>query len=104
MQSRDINPEIFRGYDVRGTYPDQIDGFTAYRIGRAYIHYLRNNPVLDGPIKIVVTSDARASSPELKAELIKGILDEDAHVTVIDAGLTTTPMHLFIVNHTDADG
>jgi len=100
----DINPDIFKAYDVRGTYPDQIDGFTAYRIGRAYIHFLRNNPVLSGPIRIVVNADARASSPELKQELIKGMLDEDAHVTVIDAGLSTTPMHSFIVNYTAADG
>ncbi|OGZ45210.1 MAG: hypothetical protein A3C84_02650 [Candidatus Ryanbacteria bacterium RIFCSPHIGHO2_02_FULL_48_12] len=100
----DINPNVFKAYDVRGIYPDEIDGFGAYRIGRAYINFLRNNPVLTGPLKIVVTADARVSSPELKRELIKGMCDEDGNITVIDAGLSTTPMHYFLINHLDADG
>lgn len=100
----EINSSIFKAYDIRGIYPTELDGFAAYRIGRAYIKYLRHNPVLEGKIQIVVSADARASSPELKAELIKGMCDEDANLTVIDAGLSTTPMHYFLINHFNADG
>ena len=99
-----INPGIFRAYDIRGVFPDEINKEAAYRIGRAYVSYLRNNPTLEGPIQIVVSSDARGSSPELKQELIRGITDEDARTTVIDAGLTTTPMHYFAVNYLKAEG
>lgn len=100
----DINPSIFRAYDIRGSYPDEVNEAAAYRIGRAYINYLRNNPVLTGPLTVVVTADARTSSPALKEELIKGMCDEDANLTVIDGGLSTTPMHYFAINHAHADG
>lgn len=100
----DINPSIFKAYDIRGVYPEEINGLAAYRIGRAYINYLRHNPVLEGPISVLVTADARVSSPELKAELIKGMCDEDPYITIIDAGLSTTPMHYFLINHLKADG
>lgn len=99
-----IEPSIFKAYDVRGIVPEEINKEAAYRIGRAYINYLRNNPALAGPIQIVVSSDARASSPELKEELIRGITDEDAQATVIDVGLTTTPMHYFAINYLKAEG
>lgn len=99
-----INPSIFKAYDIRGVFPGEIDKEAAYRIGRAYISYLRNNPALEGPIQIVVSSDARASSPELKQELIRGITDEDANIMVFDVGLTTTPMHYFAINYLKAEG
>lgn len=98
------NPSIFKAYDIRGIYPEELNKETAYRVGRAYLSYLRNNPTLAGPIQIVVSSDARVSSPELKRELIRGITDEDGDTTVIDVGLTTTPMHNFAVNYLKAEG
>ncbi|MEK7085286.1 MAG: phosphomannomutase, partial [Patescibacteria group bacterium] len=99
-----INPSIFKAYDIRGVVPDEITKETAYRVGRAYINYLRNNPTLEGPIQIVVSSDARPSSPELKQELIRGMVEEDAQATIIDTGLATTPMHYFAINYLRADG
>ena len=53
-------------------------------------------------MKILVSNDKRESSPALKEAFLNGLLDEG--VEIIDAGLTTTPMHYFILNKTKADG
>jgi phosphomannomutase len=99
----EINPSIFKAYDIRGTVPEQLTPEAAYRIGRAFAQYIRIT-VLNkerDPI-VAVNADARASSPELKGELLRGLLDEAC--TVIDCGLSTTPLHYFASNHTKADG
>ena len=98
-----INPSIFKAYDIRGVYLDEITPEAAYRIGRAFAQYIWVT-VLNkerSPL-IVVNADARASSPELRAELLRGLLDEKCHV--IDCGLSTTPLHYFSINHLQADG
>src|SRR3989338_9937595 len=98
-----INPTIFKAYDIRGVVPDQLTPEAAYRIGRAFAQYIwitvlnkERNPL------VVVNADARASSPELKAELLRGLMDEKCEV--IDCGLSTTPLHYFSINHLQADG
>jgi phosphomannomutase len=101
----DVNPSIFKAYDIRGVYPDELNEVAAYRIGRAFVQFLKESPlVVEGEIRIVVTADARTSSPALTAELVRGMLDEDPMVRVIDGGLSTTPMHYFAINHANADG
>src|SRR3989344_1381735 len=98
-----INPLIFKAYDIRGIYPDEITPEAAYRIGRAFAQYIWVT-VLNkerSPL-VVVNADARASSPALKEELLRGLLDEKCQV--IDCGLATTPMHYFAINHLKADG
>ena len=96
-----LNPEVFRAYDIRGIIPDEIDEEGAYKIGCSYGSFLKNQTSKKNP-KIVVQSDARPSSPSLKAELIQGLLEKG--LEVIDGGLATTPMHYFTVNRTRADG
>ncbi len=98
-----INPSIFKAYDIRGTVPNQLTPEAAYRIGRAFAQYIwitvlnkERDPV------IAVNADARASSPALKAELLRGLLDERCRV--VDCGLATTPLHYFAINHIKADG
>lgn len=98
-----INPLIFKAYDIRGIYPDEITPEAAYRIGRAFAQYLWVT-VLNkerSPL-VVVNADARISSPALKEELLRGLLDEKCQV--IDCGLATTPLHYFAINHLQADG
>ncbi|MBI2020897.1 phosphomannomutase/phosphoglucomutase [Candidatus Giovannonibacteria bacterium] len=93
---------IFKAYDIRGKYPDEINENAVYKIARAFVRYLRLAKAGGGKIKIILSSDARISSPALKESFLDGLQDEGAEV--IDAGLTTTPMHYFIVNKTEADG
>lgn len=97
-----LNPNVFRAYDIRGSVPDELDEDGAYKIGRAYIQFLRKkDPTIKSP-RILVQSDARLTSPGLKECLIKGLLVEGARI--IDGGLATTPMHYFSINHLRTDG
>ncbi|MDP3935250.1 MAG: phosphomannomutase/phosphoglucomutase [Candidatus Giovannonibacteria bacterium] len=93
---------IFKAYDVRGIYPAEINEDAAYKIARAFARYLRIGIKEKENLKIVVSADARESSPALKEAFMDGLLDEGAEI--VDAGLTTTPMHYFILNKTEADG
>ena len=83
-----IDPSIFKAYDVRGVYGEDLTEETVYRIGRAAALYL-NVP------EIAVCRDMRVSSPQLAAAAIQGIIDQG--VNVIDCGLTTTDELYFIV-------
>ncbi|MEO8971064.1 MAG: phosphomannomutase/phosphoglucomutase [Ktedonobacteraceae bacterium] len=85
-----INPDIFKAYDVRGVYGENLTEEAVYRIGRAAALYL-NVP------EIAVCRDMRVSSPQLAAAAIKGITDQG--VNVIDCGLTTTDELYFIVGY-----
>jgi phosphomannomutase len=79
---------IFKAYDIRGVVPDEIDAGAVYHIGRAVAQFLA------GP-ELAVGRDARRSSPELAAALLRGI--NDAGVSVVDLGLCSTPMLYFAV-------
>lgn len=95
-----INPSIFKAYDVRGLHPQEINKEAVYLAGRAFAAWLtkktRKQPA------IVVGSDARISSPELKKALVRGILEQGGKI--IDIGFATTPMFYFAVNKMKADG
>jgi phosphomannomutase len=87
----EIHEEIFKAYDIRGTYPDQIDEDAAYKIGRAFVAFL-------GCKEVVVGQDMRKSSPDLFDGLVKGITDQGADV--IDIGHCSTPYFYFgTANH-----
>lgn len=81
-----INQKIFRDYDIRGTYPDQINEDTYYLLGRAIVQYLN-------PQKIAVGYDMRLSSPSLFTALNRGIMDQGADV--VHLGQISTEMHNF---------
>ena len=83
-----INPSIFKAYDIRGIYPDQLDGETARQIGQAFVQYL-------GCKNVVVGQDMRLSSPVLFEHLTRGIID--AGSDVIDIGLCSTDALYFTV-------
>ena len=85
-----INPNIFRGYDIRGIYGDDLDENVVYTIGLAYAKYIKKN----GYNRCVVGRDNRSSSLPLSEALIKGIL-EGEEIEVIDIGLVTTPMYYY---------
>ena len=84
-----INKYIFRGYDIRGVVPSDIDVDTAYTIGVGFGSKLYEL----GKDKCVVGHDNRLSSPDLHQALVQGLIDTG--VNVIDIGLCTTPMYYF---------
>ena len=84
-----INKYIFRGYDIRGVVPTDIDVSTAYTIGVGFGSKLYEL----GKENCVVGHDNRISSPDLHQALLQGLLDTGVHV--YDLGLCTTPMYYF---------
>ena len=83
-----MNWDVFRAYDIRGIYPQDIDEEAYYRIAKGYVYLFK-------PKTMVVGMDARLSSPSLKARLIQGFLDSG--VDVVDIGSITTDMLYYTV-------
>ncbi len=81
-----INPSIFRVYDIRGAYPSEINEEVAYKIGRAFGFYLKENEAKNIE-KVIVGYDARVSSPVLKRAFTEGLMDEG--IDIWDVGLVT---------------
>lgn len=96
-----VDPSIFKAYDIRGIYPDQLNEEIAYKIGRAYCTILKKeNP--DKELTIAVGCDMRLSTPSLKEKVIEGVLDSG--VNVCDIGLASTPTYYFAVAYYEFDG
>ncbi len=81
-----IKKEIFREYDLRGIYEEDLTEDVAYTLGRSYASYIEGD-------KVVIGYDNRVSSPVLSQALMQGLMDSGAHV--INLGMVTTPMFYF---------
>ena len=92
-----LEKSIFREYDIRGIYNEEMDEETAYHIGRAYGTKLREF----GKDKTVLAHDNRLSSPILAENMIKGLIDSG--IEVLNLGLATTPMCYFAANYFKTD-
>src|SRR3989338_9063704 len=95
-----VNLDIFKAYDVRGRFPEEINAKAFYIIARAFVELIRGKN--KNRLRVVVASDARPSSPELKKAVIECLLDEG--VLVVDQGYATTPFHYYSVLAEEADG
>ncbi len=91
-----MDQSIFKEYDIRGTYPININENIAYKIGLGYGSYLQE---FLGEKTCVVGRDNRLSSLSLSNALIKGIADSGCNV--YNYGQITTPMHYLTrhINH-----
>lgn len=85
----------FKAYDVRGTYPDQLDEAGAYAIGRAYVEFL-------GAQSLAVGRDMRTMSPSMAEALMRGMTDAGANVQ--DIGLVGTEVLYHAVASGGLDG
>lgn len=90
-----IDTGIFKAYDIRGTYPDQVDEDIAYKVGRAFVAFL-------GEPKVLVGRDMRLSGPQLSAAFIDGASDQGADVVYI--GLCSTDMLYYASGVLDLPG
>lgn len=97
MQSgrKNIKREIFKAYDIRGLYPEEINDEDAYRIARAFVTALECR-------RVVVAHDMRESAEPFTRATIRGLIDQGADVVPI--GLSSTPMYYFAVNYLKGDG
>ena len=90
-----VDPTIFKAYDVRGVYPDQLNEDLARQIGRAFVAYL-------DAARIAVARDMRVSSPSLAAAFIQGAREQGADV--VDYGMLGTDMLYYGVARDHLDG
>src|ERR1700682_4310687 len=90
-----FNPSIFKAYDVRGIYPQEVNEDVARAIGRAFVAYLNAK-------RIAVGRDMRLSSPSLAAAFIDGATRQGADV--VDYGMMPTDMLYFAVARDRHDG
>jgi phosphomannomutase len=90
-----LDPKVFKAYDVRGIYPDELDEEGAYAIGRAYAEQFE-------PATIAVGRDMRLSSPAMQEAFVRGAAE--AGVSVLDVGMIGTEMLYFAVGELGLDG
>ncbi len=86
---------IFKAYDIRGIYGEDLDEAIFEKIARAYAKFAKVK-------KVVVARDCRKSSDSLFAAFTKGLTD--VGVDVLDIGLASTPMSYFANGTLKADG
>ena len=84
---------IFKAYDVRGVYPDEIDETVARRVGNVFVGFT-------GAARVLVGRDARPSSEPLVAAFTEGATMAGADV--VDLGLASTDLVYFASGHLDA--
>jgi phosphomannomutase len=96
-------PGIFKAYDVRGLYGEEIDGDLAEAIGRAFVRVLAGlagKP--PGELRVGLGRDMRLNAPELAGRYREAMAGEGA--AVLDAGMVGTEMLYFLVGSRDLDG
>jgi phosphomannomutase len=94
---------IFKAYDIRGLYGEEMDETTAHAIGRAFARVLAK---LRGKetdeLRVGLGRDMRLTAPAMAAELRDGLIFEGA--TVLDAGMVATEMLYHLVGSRQLDG
>ena len=86
---------LFRNYDVRGEYGDELTAEAIYIIARAYVRFT-------GVKQVAIGRDARVSSPELMQAAVRGLTEEGADV--FDVGMVATDVLYFATWHSRYDG
>src|SRR5206468_4147264 len=94
----DVNPFIFRAYDVRGKVGIDITPEVFEPVGRAYGTLVRRN----GGRRVALGMDNRVTSPPLKEAFGQGVLSTG--LDVVGIGVNTTPLLYFATAHWKLDG
>ena len=97
------HPEVFKAYDVRGLYGDELDPAAAHAIGRAFarvIAAMEDKPTSE--LRLGLGRDMRLTAEEMAAAYREGMIAEGA--TVLDAGMVGTEMLYYLVGSRELDG
>jgi phosphomannomutase len=106
-----VSPDIFKAYDVRGTYPAEIDEDVAYRVARGFARVLADmratgegsGAAEEGSApRVAVGRDMRLHSPALSEAFARGLMDEGCDV--LDVGQVGTEMVYYAVGSRELDG
>src|SRR5690606_7479456 len=98
----ELNPHIFRQYDIRGVVGSDVTPEVAEAIGRAFGTLVRRRVGAPGPVSVALGRDNRLSSDELAAAVARGLAGAGA--VVIDVGTVPTPVLYFAAVHHATDG
>jgi phosphomannomutase/phosphoglucomutase len=93
-----INPQIFREYDIRGVVDRDLTLAIVKRLGQGF----GTSMIQRNKLNLVVGRDGRLSSESFAEALIEGLLSTGCNVT--DIGLCPTPAYYFSIFHLDKDG
>jgi len=96
--TNDINYTIFREYDIRGIYDEDLHDDVIYTIGRAFGSKLKELNIPDA----IIGYDNKSSSPRIFEILSKGIIESGTNV--ISLGLVTTPMYYYALTYLNKKG
>src|SRR3989339_90550 len=88
-----INPQIFRGYDLRGMMGTDLSPDVYYTLGRAYATFLARRRIQSCP----VGRDSRKNGAEYQEAFMTGL--NDGGVDTIDIGLTLSQIIYFASYH-----
>lgn len=81
-----VNPGIFKAYDIRGIYPSELNEDVAFLIGRAFASFLQAETVIVG-------RDMRTSGPSIFDAVTRGLMHQGADV--INIGMVSTDQYYF---------
>jgi phosphomannomutase len=102
-RTRPVPRSIFKAYDVRGLYGTEMDGDTAYLVGRAFARVLAGLRDTEPPeLRVGLGRDMRNEAPEMSGGVREGLVDEGC--TVLDAGMVGTEMLYHLVGSRHLDG
>lgn len=90
-----VNPGIFKAYDIRGIYPDDLNEEVGYAIGRAFAAFLKVKTVIVG-------RDMRLSGPHMFDAVSRGLMDQGADV--INIGMVSTDQYYYACATLDQAG
>lgn len=85
MDNEAIN-KIFKAYDIRGKYPEELNETIAFKVGQAVADYF-------SPTRILIARDHRESSSPLLNAVTNGVMKQG--IDVVNMGISTTPMFYF---------
>ncbi len=98
-----MNSGIFKAYDIRGVFGDEIDADDAVKIGRAFARVIADlEDKSTSELRLGLGRDMRLTAPDLTARYREGMTAEGA--TVLDTGQVGTEMLYFLVGSRELDG
>lgn len=99
-----MNSNIFKSYDIRGKYPQEINEKIISEIISALARHFNQKPKTKNlKLKIIIGHDTRLSSPSLYRAIINSIKHQLLSIEIIKIGIATTPMLYFLVKYFNVD-
>jgi len=101
--AEEVNPHIFKAYDIRGLHGQEMDETTALAVGRAFARVLaRLRGKRPAELRVGLGRDMRLTAPAMAAAMREGLIAEGAEV--LDAGMVATEMLYHLVGSCGLDG